>query len=60
MARVAQDAAVGSDVDGVARRQLLLGRAIVGFFNISIPGIRVAGGLIISTVGFRMLFPAPQ
>jgi multiple antibiotic resistance protein len=38
---------------------LLLGRAIVEFFNISVPGIRVAGGLIISTVGFRMLFPAP-
>lgn len=38
---------------------LLLGRAIVSFFNISVPGIRVAGGLIISTVGFRMLFPAP-
>jgi multiple antibiotic resistance protein len=38
---------------------LLLGSAIIDFFGISIPGIRVAGGLIISTVGFRMLFPAP-
>lgn len=38
---------------------LLLGSVIVDFFNISVPGIRVAGGLIISTVGFRMLFPAP-
>jgi multiple antibiotic resistance protein len=38
---------------------LLLGSAIVQFFGISVPGIRVAGGLIISTVGFRMLFPAP-
>jgi len=38
---------------------LVLGAAIVDFFNISIPGIRVAGGLIIATVGFRMLFPAP-
>jgi hypothetical protein len=37
----------------------VLGKAIVDFFNISVPGIRVAGGLIISTVGFRMLFPAP-
>lgn len=44
---------------GILVTFLLLGRAIVGFFNISIPGIRVAGGLIISTVGFRMLFPAP-
>ena len=38
---------------------LLLGSAIVDFFGISIPGIRVAGGLIISTIGFRMLFPQP-
>jgi multiple antibiotic resistance protein len=38
---------------------LLLGRTIVEFFNISVPGIRVAGGLIISAVGFRMLLPAP-
>lgn len=36
---------------------LLLGAAIVDFFGISLPGIRVAGGLIISVVGFRMLFP---
>jgi multiple antibiotic resistance protein len=38
---------------------LLLGSVIIDFFSISVPGIRVAGGLIISTVGFRMLFPAP-
>lgn len=38
---------------------LLLGGAIVDFFGISVPGIRVAGGLIISTIGFRMLFPDP-
>jgi multiple antibiotic resistance protein len=38
---------------------LVLGELIIGFFGISIPGIRAAGGLIISTVGFRMLFPAP-
>src|SRR5688572_10346013 len=37
---------------------LLVGSAIMDFFGISIPGIRVAGGLIISTLGFRMLFPA--
>jgi len=39
---------------------LLLGAAIVDFFGISVPGIRVAGGLIISTIGFRMLFPDLQ
>jgi multiple antibiotic resistance protein len=38
---------------------LLAGAAIVDFFGISIPGIRAAGGLIILTIGFRMLFPAP-
>ncbi len=44
---------------GILATFLVLGKAIVDFFNISIPGIRVAGGLIISTVGFRMLFPSP-
>jgi multiple antibiotic resistance protein len=39
---------------------LLLGSAIVQFFGISIPGIRVAGGLIIAASGFRMLFPQPR
>lgn len=38
---------------------LFLGGAIIDFFKISVPGIRVAGGLIISIIGFRMLFPAP-
>lgn len=39
---------------------LLLGAAIIDFLGISVPGIRVAGGLIISTIGFRMLFPDLQ
>jgi len=39
---------------------LVLGAAIVDFFGISVPGIRVAGGLIISIIGFRMLFPDLQ
>jgi multiple antibiotic resistance protein len=38
---------------------LLLGAAIIDFFGISVPGLRVAGGVIISTIGFRMLFPKP-
>lgn len=37
---------------------LLVGSAIIDFFGISVPGIRVAGGMIISTTGFRMLFPS--
>lgn len=44
---------------GILAVFLLLGSAIVNFFSISVPGIRVAGGLIISTIGFRMLFPSP-
>ncbi|MBL8658427.1 MAG: MarC family NAAT transporter [Rhodospirillales bacterium] len=39
---------------------LLLGGEIINFFGISVPGIRVAGGLIISTIGLRMLFPQPK
>lgn len=38
---------------------LLVGAAITDFFGISVPGLRAAGGLIISVIGFRMLFPAP-
>ena len=36
---------------------LVAGQAIISFFGISIPGIRIAGGLVILTVGYRMLFP---
>lgn len=39
---------------------LVLGSAIVEFFGISISGIRAAGGLIILSVGFGMLFPKPS
>jgi multiple antibiotic resistance protein len=39
---------------------LLVGSAIIDFFGISIPGIRVAGGLILAATGFRMLFPPAQ
>jgi len=38
----------------------LLGAAIIDFFRISIPGLRTAGGVIMSAIGFRMLFPAPS
>lgn len=43
---------------GILITFLLIGSAIINFFGISISGIQVAGGLIISTIGFRMLFPA--
>lgn len=35
---------------------LLLGNAIIDAFGISLPGIRVAGGLIVLVLAFRMLF----
>lgn len=38
---------------------LFLGTAIIDFFGISVPGIRIAGGAIIAVIGFRMLFPDP-
>ncbi|WP_430390269.1 MarC family NAAT transporter [Dyella sp. 20L07] len=33
------------------------GNAVIGGFGISIPGLRVAGGLIVAYIGFGMLFP---
>ena len=36
---------------------LLAGHFIMIFFGISIPGIRIAGGMVIGVLGFRMLFP---
>lgn len=36
---------------------LVAGGLIMRFFGISIPGLRIAGGMIVSYLGFRMLFP---
>jgi len=36
---------------------LIAGGLIMNFFGISIPGMRIAGGMIISYLGFKMLFP---
>jgi multiple antibiotic resistance protein len=36
---------------------LLLGHFVMVAFGISIPGIRIAGGLVIGFMGFQMLFP---
>lgn len=35
---------------------LLLGSAILSFFGISLHALRIAGGLIVAYIGFRMLF----
>lgn len=42
---------------GILVTFLLLGHIVMVAFGISIPGIRIAGGLVISFLGFRMLFP---
>ncbi|WP_394549982.1 MarC family NAAT transporter [Pantoea sp. SGAir0183] len=34
------------------------GSAVLHTYGISIPGLRIAGGLIVAFIGFRMLFPA--
>jgi multiple antibiotic resistance protein len=44
---------------GILMAFLVAGGVIMQFFGISIPGLRIAGGLVIAFVGFRMLFPAP-
>lgn len=36
---------------------LLAGAVILSFFGISVSALRIAGGLIITVLGFRMLFP---
>lgn len=35
-----------------------IGHAIMSAFGVTIPGLRLAGGMIVSYVGFTMLFPA--
>jgi len=42
---------------GILVAFLLLGTLIMQVFGISIPGLRIAGGLVIAFLGFRMLFP---
>lgn len=36
------------------------GNVVMNTFGISIPGLRIAGGLIVAFIGFRMLFPQQQ
>lgn len=36
------------------------GQVVMNTFGISIPGLRIAGGLIVAFIGFRMLFPPAQ
>lgn len=36
------------------------GTAIMNFFGLSLPGIRIAGGLVIMKIGFNLLTPQPD
>ena len=38
---------------------LIAGVVILDFFGISVDSLRTTGGLVITVIGFRMLFPAP-
>jgi len=38
---------------------LIGGTFIMGFFGISIPGLRIAGGLLVAGIGFEMLMGSP-
>lgn len=45
---------------GVLLVALLAGALILEFFGISLPALRMAGGLIIARIGFKMLDPEPE
>ncbi len=45
---------------GVLLVSLFAGALIMEFFGISIPALRIAGGLIVARVGFGMLNPQPE
>lgn len=44
---------------GIMMVAFYLGEFVMNTFGISIPGLRIAGGLIVSYIGFYMLFPKP-
>lgn len=45
---------------GVLITFLLAGTLIMNFFGISLPGLRIAGGLIVARIGFGMLNSKPE
>ncbi|MGR5061946.1 MarC family NAAT transporter [Photobacterium sp. DNB22_13_2] len=38
----------------------LIGASVLELFSISIPSLRLGGGIIIVAIGFNMLFPSPE
>jgi multiple antibiotic resistance protein len=47
-------------MSGILLAFLFAGHYVIVIFGISIPGIRIAGGLVICFLGFRMLFPVDE
>ena len=47
-------------VVGILLVTYYIGHTIINALDISMPGIRIAGGLIIAFIGFTMLFPKPE
>lgn len=47
-------------VVGILLVTYYIGHTLIHALNISMPGIRIAGGLIIAFIGFSMLFPKPD
>jgi len=45
---------------GILVTFLVAGTLIMAVFGISLPGIRIAGGIMIAVIGFRMLSPAEE
>ena len=43
---------------GYVAGALLACGLIMSFFGISVPGMRIAGGMIVASLGFQMLFPS--
>src|SRR5215470_17039411 len=53
-ARVARNAAI------IMLVTLFLGGLILEFFGISLPALRISGGLIVAFLGFHLIFPSSK
>ena len=45
---------------GILVSFLIFGTFIMGFFGISIPGLRIAGGMLVVGIGWKMLMGSPE
>ncbi len=58
--RAEEAARVGRFVFATLLIAWVAGAAVLSAFGVSLPGLRLAGGLVVSFIGFRMLFPSPS